>query len=124
MKDIQNMKDIQIQFEQTNGRWTASVPDLPKVIAYGDTKDIAEVEVRILANHFLKGRIIDGCINITLEGVKEELEEIEKKLFQIHRINSRETLIEKLINDSIVEDELVQCWHQAYTDLLEFEREK
>lgn len=39
-----------IQFEQEHdGRWIAEVPDLPGVLAYGETKDEALAKVEALA---------------------------------------------------------------------------
>lgn len=43
-------EDLSIEFEQEeDGRWLAEVPELPGVMAYGETKADAEVSVTALA---------------------------------------------------------------------------
>jgi predicted RNase H-like HicB family nuclease len=46
-----------IEFEQeTDGRWLADIPSLPGVMAYGKTKEDAEVNVTALALRVLADR--------------------------------------------------------------------
>jgi predicted RNase H-like HicB family nuclease len=51
-----------IEFEQEeNGEWLAEVPELPGVMAYGKTREDAEVEVtalalRVIADNTLQAR--------------------------------------------------------------------
>ena len=46
-----------IEYEQEpDGRWLAEVPDLPGVMAYGKTKEDAEVEVTALALRVIADR--------------------------------------------------------------------
>ncbi|MBZ5631385.1 MAG: type II toxin-antitoxin system HicB family antitoxin [Acidobacteriia bacterium] len=48
-----------IEFEQEeNGKWLAEVPELPGVMAYGDTKRDAEVEVTALALRVIADRTV------------------------------------------------------------------
>ncbi len=50
-------EDLSINFEQeTDGRWLAEVPELPGVMAYGKTKDDAEVAVTALALRVIADR--------------------------------------------------------------------
>ncbi len=45
-----NDRAFRIEYEQeTDGRWLAEVPELPGVMAYGATKQDAEVNVTALA---------------------------------------------------------------------------
>jgi predicted RNase H-like HicB family nuclease len=51
-------ESFRIEFEQeADGRWLAEVPDLPGVMAYGKTKQDAEVNVTALALRVLADRI-------------------------------------------------------------------
>jgi predicted RNase H-like HicB family nuclease len=46
-----------IEYEQeTDGRWLAEVPDLPGVMAYGNTKQDAEIAVTALALRVIADR--------------------------------------------------------------------
>ena len=50
-------EDLSIIFEQEmDGRWLAEVPELPGVMAYGNTKDDAEVAVTALALRVIADR--------------------------------------------------------------------
>jgi predicted RNase H-like HicB family nuclease len=50
-------QSFSIEYEQeTDGRWLAEVPDLPGVMAYGTTKQDAEVEVTALALRVIADR--------------------------------------------------------------------
>lgn len=50
-----------IQFEQEHdGRWIAEVPDLPGVLAYGETKSEALAKVEALALHVVADKIEHG----------------------------------------------------------------
>ena len=43
-------EELSIEFEQEeDGRWLAEVPELPGVMAYGNTKEDAGVSVTVLA---------------------------------------------------------------------------
>lgn len=51
-------ESFRIEFEQeADGRWLAEVPDLPGVMAYGKTKQDAEVNVTALALRVLADKI-------------------------------------------------------------------
>jgi cytosine/adenosine deaminase-related metal-dependent hydrolase len=62
----------------------------------------------------------EGCV-ITFDQAKEELEEIERKLARRQGIKRqvRRTLIEQIRNGTLVEDELVAQWHDAYSSYLD-----
>ena len=46
---------LHIEFDrEVDGRWIAAVPNLPGVLAYGRTKELAEQKVRALAKEVLK----------------------------------------------------------------------
>jgi predicted RNase H-like HicB family nuclease len=50
-------QSFSIEYEQeSDGRWIAEVPDLPGVMAYGKTKQDAEVEVTALALRVIADR--------------------------------------------------------------------
>jgi predicted RNase H-like HicB family nuclease len=50
-------QSFSIEYEQeVDGRWLAEVPDLPGVMAYGTTKQDAEVEVTALALRVIADR--------------------------------------------------------------------
>ena len=50
-------QSFSIEYEQeTDGRWLAEVPDLPGVMAYGKTKQDAEVKVTALALRVIADR--------------------------------------------------------------------
>lgn len=50
-------QSFSIEYEQeADGRWIAEVPDLPGVMAYGTTKQDAEVEVTALALRVIADR--------------------------------------------------------------------
>jgi predicted RNase H-like HicB family nuclease len=52
---------LTIEFEQeTDGRWIAEVPQLPGVLAYGDTQDKAAQLARALAFRVLADQIESG----------------------------------------------------------------
>ena len=56
-----NTQSFSIEYEQeTDGRWLAEVPDLPGVMAYGKTKEDAEVEVTALALRVIADRTQQG----------------------------------------------------------------
>lgn len=65
----------------------------------------------------------EGCV-MTFDQVKEELEEIERNLARRQGIKRqvRRTLIEQIRNGTLVEDELVAQWHDAYSSYLEWTR--
>jgi predicted RNase H-like HicB family nuclease len=46
--------------EETDGRFTAEVPDLPGVMAYGQSRDEAIVKVEALALRVLADRVENG----------------------------------------------------------------
>ena len=49
---------LTIELEQeTDGRWIAEVPDIPGVMAYGDTRDEAIERVQALSLRVLAGSI-------------------------------------------------------------------
>ena len=60
---------LTIQLEQeTDGRWIAEVPELPGVLAYGDTRDKAAqlalaLAFRVLADQLEAGEIDPGAVN-------------------------------------------------------------
>ena len=50
-------ESFEIEFEQeVDGRWLADIPSLPGVMAYGKTKEDAEVNVTALALRVLADR--------------------------------------------------------------------
>lgn len=50
-----------IEFDrEVDGRWIADVPDLPGVLAYGDTREEAAARVQALALHVIADRIEHG----------------------------------------------------------------
>ena len=46
--------------QEADGRWLAEVPDLPGVLAYGDTRDEAMARAQILALRVLAERLEQG----------------------------------------------------------------
>ncbi len=53
----ESSQSFSIEYEQeSDGRWLAEVPDLPGVMAYGITKEDAEVEVTALALRVIADR--------------------------------------------------------------------
>jgi predicted RNase H-like HicB family nuclease len=49
---------LRIEVEQeTDGRWIADIPELPGVMAYGDSRDAALDKVQVLALRVLADRI-------------------------------------------------------------------
>jgi predicted RNase H-like HicB family nuclease len=55
---------LTIEFEQeTDGRWIAEVPQLPGVLAYGDTQDKAAQLARALAFRVLADQIESGEVD-------------------------------------------------------------
>lgn len=55
---------LTIEFEQeTDGRWIAEVPELPGVLAYGDTQDKAAQLARALAFRVLADQIESGEVD-------------------------------------------------------------
>jgi predicted RNase H-like HicB family nuclease len=55
---------LTIQLEQeTDGRWIAEVPELPGVLAYGDTQDKAAQLARALAFRVLADQLEAGEID-------------------------------------------------------------
>ena len=53
----ESSQSFSIEYEQeSHGRWLAEVPDLPGVMAYGITKEDAEVEVTALALRVIADR--------------------------------------------------------------------
>lgn len=52
---------ILIEFErEDDGRWLAEVPDLPGVLAYGETREEADSAARALALRVLADRVAHG----------------------------------------------------------------
>ena len=51
--------DIECEREE-DGRWLAEVPQLPGVLAYGSSRDVAMARAEILAVHALAERIERG----------------------------------------------------------------
>ncbi len=52
---------IPIEFErEDDGRWLAEVPDLPGVLAYGTTREEADIAARSLALQVLADRVAHG----------------------------------------------------------------
>jgi predicted RNase H-like HicB family nuclease len=48
---------MNIELEQeTDGRWIAEIPDLPGVMCYGETKELAAAAVKVLALRVLADR--------------------------------------------------------------------
>lgn len=45
---------------EADGRWIAEVPDLPGVVAYGQTRDQAISDVQTLALRVMAGRLEHG----------------------------------------------------------------
>ena len=57
MADNRNMRlRIEVE-EETDGRWIADIPDLPGVMAYGESKDASLKKVGALALRVLADRI-------------------------------------------------------------------
>ncbi len=53
--------DLTIEHEQEeDGRWIAEVPELPGVLAYGNTRDEADAKVEALALRVLADRLEHG----------------------------------------------------------------
>ena len=53
--------DLTVEFErEDDGRWIAEVPELPGVMAYGDSKDAALAAVEALALRVIADRIEHG----------------------------------------------------------------
>ena len=46
--------------QETDGRWIAEVPDLPGVLAYGDSRDVAVTRAQALALRVLADRVEHG----------------------------------------------------------------
>ncbi len=52
---------ISIELErEDDGRWLADVPDLPGVLAYGETREEATAAARALALRVLADRVANG----------------------------------------------------------------
>lgn len=52
---------LSVAFErETDGRWIADIPDLPGVMAYGDTRDEASALVKALALRVIADRLEHG----------------------------------------------------------------
>lgn len=61
---------FRVEVEQENdGRWIAEVPDLPGVLAYGETRDGAVSQVQVLALRVLAERLEHGEIVPQMKGV-------------------------------------------------------
>lgn len=55
---------LTIEFEQeTDGRWIAEIPQLPGVLAYGDTQDKAAQHAQALAFRVLADQIDSGEVD-------------------------------------------------------------
>ncbi len=55
------MQPLRIEIEQeADGRWLASVPDLPGVMAYGDTQEQAVRKAKAIALQILADMIESG----------------------------------------------------------------
>jgi predicted RNase H-like HicB family nuclease len=53
--------NLRIEIErETDGRWIAEVPDLPGVMAYGETKDAAIGRAKALALRVIADRLENG----------------------------------------------------------------
>ncbi len=67
----------------------------------------------------------DGCIVVTFEEAKEQLEEIERQLaikLSITDPNIRDALIQLDRDGKLIEDELVADWHDLYSRYQNFLR--
>lgn len=52
---------LSVEFEQeTDGRWIADIPDLPGVMAYGQTREEASARVKALALRVIADRLEHG----------------------------------------------------------------
>jgi predicted RNase H-like HicB family nuclease len=61
---LQALMTLTIEFElETDGRWIAEIPQLPGVLAYGDTQDKAAQHARALAFRVLADQIESGEID-------------------------------------------------------------
>lgn len=59
-----------IEFDrEVDGRWTANVPDLPGVMAYGDTREEAASRAQALALRVVADRIEHGNGTTELVGI-------------------------------------------------------
>ena len=55
------MSDFSVEIEkETDGRWISEVPELPGVLAYGDTREEAVARAKALAFRVLADRIEHG----------------------------------------------------------------
>ncbi len=48
---------FKVEFDREDGRWIADIPDLPGVMAYGESKEDALVRVQALAYRVLADKI-------------------------------------------------------------------
>jgi predicted RNase H-like HicB family nuclease len=56
--------DFHVEFEQeTDGRWIAEIPELPGVMVYDTTRELATQKVKALALRVLADRLEQGQIN-------------------------------------------------------------
>jgi predicted RNase H-like HicB family nuclease len=61
MKDVERIQPLRIEIDrEEDGRFLASVPDLPGVMAYGDTRENATRKVKSVALQVLADMIESG----------------------------------------------------------------
>ena len=63
-----DMYAIEIE-QETDGRWIAEVPELPGVLAYGATRDLAvrqaqALSLRVLADRLEHGEVLPQVANV------------------------------------------------------------
>ena len=64
---------LSVEFErETDGRWIAEVPELPGVLAYGDTRAQALATVEALALRVIADRIENGELESPPDNVSFE----------------------------------------------------
>ena len=64
------MSDFTVEIErEDDGRWIGEVVDLPGVLAYGDTRDVAVAKAKALAFRVLADRLEHGESIPELESV-------------------------------------------------------
>jgi predicted RNase H-like HicB family nuclease len=55
--------------QEVDGRWIAEVPELPGVLAYGDSRDAAVRKAQALSLHVLAERLENGEVLPQLQNV-------------------------------------------------------
>ena len=64
------MSDFTVDLErETDGRWIGEIPELPGVLAYGDSRDEAISKAKVLAFRVLADRLEHGEAIPQIEGV-------------------------------------------------------